>query len=480
MKKQLDSIEFDLSSQERRELWEQLANELESFYAKTESLAVSQPVDTSTVRAFLDSVSMDGSLAPRDAIQHAIAGLSQFAVHTPHPKYFGLFNPRPNFPSILADAITATLNPQLAAWSHSPFAAEVETRLIQELCSRFGYANDAAQGTFTTGGTEANLTAVLCALNDRFEKFSTDGLAGMDRKPVIYCSTEAHHSIHRAARTVGLGSQAVREIATDDSLRMDVQTLEATISRDLQDGFTPLMIVGTAGTTGTGAIDPLPKIAAMCRRFGAWFHVDAAYGGGAALSDKLKTHIEGIEESDSITFDAHKWMSVPMATSVFLTSKRDILAQTFRISTEYMPSDADELGVDDPYSHSIQWSRRFIGLKVYLSLLCFGWKGYEQVVERQSAIAMYLKQQLQSENWHIRNDSPLPIVCFSHPSIDAPNALEELLQAAYKENVGWISTYSIRGTACFRACITNYGTDETHIDEFVRQMSALRDRVGIH
>ena len=133
------------------------------------------------------------------------------------------------------------------------------------------------------------------------------------------------------------------------------------------------MINGTAGTTGTGTIDELNQLSFICKKNNIWFHVDAAYGGGAILSQDLKHQLTGIEKSDSITFDAHKWMSVPMGTSIFLTSKNDILSKTFRITTEYMPKEADKLTITEPFTHSIQWSRRFIGLKVYLPLLFYGW-----------------------------------------------------------------------------------------------------------
>jgi glutamate/tyrosine decarboxylase-like PLP-dependent enzyme len=149
-----------------------------------------------------------------------------------------------------------------------------------------------------------------------------------------------------------------------------LQTIRADINKD--DGYEPLMIVATTGTTGSGAIDPVKTLAQIAARHNCWIHADAAYGGAVVLTEKYKHLLEGIEQADSITFDAHKWLSVPMATSMFLTRHKHILGQTFRIRTDYMPSDDNEIQELGSFGHSIQWSRRFIGLKLYLPLLVFG------------------------------------------------------------------------------------------------------------
>ena len=153
---------------------------------------------------------------------------------------------------------------------------------------------------------------------------------------------------------VGLGYAAVRSIPVDKHLRMDLPVLEQTIAADQAAGHQPFLLIGTAGTTGGGAIDSLTSLADIAQRHDLWFHVDAAYGGAAILDPQLQPFLAGIERSDSITFDAHKWLSVPMGASMFLTSHRDILGQTFRITTDYMPKDAGELTITDPFTHSVQ------------------------------------------------------------------------------------------------------------------------------
>ncbi len=225
-------MNFDLSPQERRETWRLLLQQLETYYAHTPDLPVSPELDREKVVALVERYSLRKAIAPREAIAHVTEGLTKYAVHTPHPMYYGLFNPRAAFPGILADTITATFNPQMAAWSHNPFAVEVENFLVRELGQKFGYPQADIDGVFTSGGAEANLTAVLCALNHHFPDYANAGLIGLGKKPVLYCSAESHHSVIRAGRIAGLGLEAVRLIPADGKQRMQAALLEQQIEKD--------------------------------------------------------------------------------------------------------------------------------------------------------------------------------------------------------------------------------------------------------
>jgi glutamate/tyrosine decarboxylase-like PLP-dependent enzyme len=317
---------------------------------------------------------------------------------------------------------------------------------------------------------------VLCALHYTFPEYDKMGIWGLSGRPVIYCSEEAHHSIDKAAKVTGLGFSSVRSVPMNMALQMDTDSLRSFIQQDLASGKKPFLLVGTAGTTGYGAIDSLPVLSTIAEEFGLWFHVDAAYGGGAVLHRELKTYLNGIEKSDSITFDAHKWMSVPMAASLFLTTHKEILAKTFRINTEYMPKEASEMEVVDPYTHSIQWSRRFIGLKVYLSLLFFGWEGYEEVVGHQSRMGDLLRQKLTEHGWAIKNNTPLPVVCFTDDALqDDPAFAKTLLQRILNSGKSWISLYPVNQIPTFRVCITNYNTSHQEIEELVAEINHQRE-----
>ncbi len=191
----------------------------------------------------------------------------------------------------------------------------------------------------------------------------------------------------------------------------------------------------------------------------------------------MKKAIKGIELADSITFDAHKWFSVPMGAGIYLTKHQEILSRTFSIAADYMPKEGKELGIVDPFSHSIQWSRRFIGLKVYMSLLVAGWQGYEKVISHQAEIGSRLKELLAENDWGIVNETPFPVVCFRGKTTETQSAeyLQNLCGRVVKSGEAWISTISLKPDLfALRACITNYATEELHLRKLLAILSANR------
>lgn len=462
---------FDLFKEGRLEAWKFLTNELETYYDQTASLPVSPKLDQGEITNYVYR-SFEDALEFKDAIKHVVDGLKQFTVHTPHPDYFGLFNPRANFAGIMADTITATFNPQLAAWSHAPFAAEVESNLIVEFGKKFGYNPSDIDGVFTSGGAEANLTAILCALNKSLPDYAKEGLQSVKKKPVIYVSAESHHSFVKATSITGLGLNAIREISVNEHLQMDVNVLEQQIKADIKNNFLPVMIVATVGTTGAGVIDAIGEIAEVASSYNIWLHADAAYGGAIALTEHFKYLLDDIHLADSITFDAHKWMSVPMGAGMLITRHLDILNKTFRVTTDYMPKEASDLQITDPFTHSLQWSRRFIGLKVYFSLLVFGWEGYKQVIEQQIEMGNFLRKKLQNSGWVIYNQTALPVVCFGKKNFE-PNDTLMINKKIIESGKAWLSVYKIKGINTIRACITNYATNEKNIEGLVEVLNGV-------
>ncbi len=318
---------FDLTTEQRAELFEMLLPDLEDYYRSTAELRVTAPLDPEEIQNVVRKADFNHPVEIKEAVNMITGALRKYHVHTPHPRYYGLFNPRPNFPSIIADLITATFNPQLAAWSHSPWASEVENYLISEFGQKIGFNAGETDGVFATGGAEANITAVLCALNNAFPEYLNEGLFILKGRPAIYCSSEAHHSVVRAARISGLGRNSVRIIAADEKGAIRSDELEKTILSDNSEGYIPFMIIGTAGTTGAGSIDDFHSLAQVAKRYSLYFHIDAAWGGAAVLNQETRPWVSGIEKADSVTFDVHKWLSVPMSASMFITRHREILGK---------------------------------------------------------------------------------------------------------------------------------------------------------
>jgi len=394
--------------------------------------------------------------------------LQTWQVQVTHPRYFGLFNPSVMLASVIADTLVAMYNPQLATWSTSPAGNEIERHTLGWLAAKFGLPSNTS-ATFTGGGAEANLSGVVVALTRAFPRYAEQGLRVLAATPALYLTGEAHHSFNKIAHMTGLGRQAVRVVRIDRDLKMDVDDLARQVAQDRSCGFAPFMVIGTAGTTSAGVIDPLSDLALFCRREGLWFHVDAAWGGAAVISPLLRQHLTGIAEADSITCDAHKWFSVPMGAGMFFCQHPDAVAQAFHAAAYYMPRKT--IGpVNDPYTSSVQWSRRFIGLKLFLALAQQGESGYCDMIERQTRMGEFMREALKSAGWRIVNTTPLPVICFTREGLDTAKFLTTLQQ----RQIAWMSEVRLgNGEPVLRACITSFRTTESDIQDVVHEMSLL-------
>jgi glutamate/tyrosine decarboxylase-like PLP-dependent enzyme len=428
--------------------------EIRSLAAKVASDIASGPiaprVTPAEIRAHLATrYDFTTALALDDVIADVEQMLRQWQVHVTHPRHLGHFNPGVTPASVVADTLVAMYNPQLATWGASPAANEIERHTLAWLAAKFGLPADVS-ASFTSGGAEANLSAVIVALTRAFPDYGEHGLRALGAAPVLYVSTEAHDSFGKIAHMTGLGRGAIRTVATDRHLKMDVGDLARRVAEDRRAGFAPFMVVGTAGTTGAGAIDPLPELAQLCRAERLWFHVDAAWGGAAILSPRLRGHLAGIDGADSITCDAHKWFSVPMAAGMFFCRHPEATV--------------------DPYTSSVQWSRRFIGLKLFLALAERGESGYVEMIEHQAYIGDVLRDALRRVGWRIVNASPLPVVCFTRDGLDPAR----FLAALHERQIAWMSEVRLGGgPPVLRACVTSHRTTEADVDRIVSEMARL-------
>jgi glutamate/tyrosine decarboxylase-like PLP-dependent enzyme len=249
---------------------------------------------------------------------------------------------------------------------------------------------------------------------------------------------------------------------------MSVAALKRQVAEDRRNGFAPFMVIGTAGTTAAGVIDPLPELGQFCLNAGLWFHVDAAWGGSAILAPALKHHLAGIEDADSITCDAHKWLSVSMGCGMFFCRHADTVAEAFRADVSYMPG--KKVGpVFDPFTTSAQWSRRFIGLKLFMALAQQGESGYVEMIEHQTRIGHVLRDELRASGWRIVNSTPLPLVCFTREGL----VPADFLAALHRHQIAWMSEARVGDTPVVRACVTSFRTTEQDIKWVVSEMNRL-------
>jgi len=447
-------------------LWLQLIQEIENFPREIRNVRVSPQVSPEEIRAELESrYSFDTPIPLETLTEEAIRLLRAWTVHVTHPRYFGLFNPSVRQASIIADTLVTLYNPQLAAWSHAPAANEVEQLTLRRFARALGIDAQTLHANFTTGGAEANLSAVLGALAQHFPAWSETGLFGLRSRPAIYLTSETHHSFVKVARMTGLGTDVLHEIPMDTRLMMDIDALQSRVHADRVSGWHPLMIVGTAGSTSAGIVDPLDKLAKIATEYGVWFHVDAAWGGSAVLSPQLKAVVSGIEQADSITWDAHKWLSVPMGAGMFFCRHPEAIKHAFAITTSYMPN-AIAGDTVDPYTTTAQWSRRAIGFKVFMALAELGTSGYGELIERQAQMGDYLRERLRQLGWEVVNETMLPVVCFTHPDIrQGLLSTREILQTMYERGHVWISDVVLgKQERVLRACITSFHTTESDIE----------------
>lgn len=459
-------------------VWQELQREAEELAIEMRTLPVVRPVSAVALRGDIESRFNFAAPIALDEITRAVADLFRSShVQVTHPRYFGLFNPSVRNAGIAGDTLAALYNPQLAAWSHAPAANELERLTLRHFTKALGLPLDTTSANFTSGGQEANTSAVLVALADRFPDLARSGLS-VAGDLVIYLTSESHHSFVKIAKMSGLGTRALCHVPVTADFAADVAALRDQIETDLRSGRRPFMIVGTAGTTGGGTIDPLSALADLAAEFKIWFHVDAAWGGAAALVPRLRPALNGIERASSVTWDAHKWLSVPMGAGMFFCRAPEAVRRAFDVSaTSYMPESAGAETID-PYSMTMQWTRRATGLKVFMTLAELGAAGLAEMIDGQARMGDRLRIHLREAGWIIVNESPLPLVCFTHPDIRAGRlTTTDILREVYARGRVWISDAVLGGKErVLRACITSFRTEERDVVALVEEIESVRQR----
>lgn len=306
-------------------------------------------------------------------------------------------------PTLVAELISNALNTAVETWDQSTGATLIEEHLINWICDKTGMPAT-ADGVFTSGGTQSNLMALLLARDAHAEKsqgtnIKLDGVPENIGKYKIFCSEKAHYSIKKNAGVLGMGYNAVVEVETDDAYRMCLEALEEAIEKELASGNIPIAIVATAGTTDFGSIDPLREIAGMAKKYNIWMHTDGAYGGALVVSDHLKTKLEGIEFSDSITIDFHKTLFQPVCSSVFLTRDKQDFKYVSHYADYLNPIETKESPMPNLVVKSLQTTRRFDALKLWFTLKMTGEEVLGKYLEKICQLTQETHQILENDPW---------------------------------------------------------------------------------
>lgn len=449
------------SPDERRRVEALLNNELHAALERIRTGPVTPTIDMDVFRKQLAAFDFDAPRPLYEILHWSIEQLQHGIVQMANPRYFGLFNPGAAFAAQCADRIASHFNPQLASSGSSPVPVALERHVIGAIAHRAGLGAEAT-GHFSTGGSEANYTALICALTAADPGFASDGARAFAGPPTFYTSRDCHVAWLKIAHQCGVGRAALRLVDTDGSGRLDVRALRRAIAEDRVRGAVPVMLIATAGTTGSGMIDPLHPCAEIAEREQLWYHVDAAWGGGALASDRMRGLLSGIEHADSITIDAHKWLATTMGCAMFITTHAGVLSQAFHASTSFMPSSVAGI---DPYLNSVQWSRRFLGLRLFLALGAAGWRGLGAHVERSVEVVERIRGLLLARGWQIVNESALAVLNAVPPS--ALGDVRPLVDRVVASGRAWIAPAVFEGRDVVRICATNGETTQRDVDELI-------------
>jgi aromatic-L-amino-acid/L-tryptophan decarboxylase len=386
------------------------------------------------------------------------------------PAFFGYVLSPPAPVGVAADLLASASGQNLTAWRSAPAATQVEHVAVRWLGELVGFAPDAA-GILVGGGSAANLTALLLALRERGEPDADR------RRAAVYASDETHFSVAKAAGVLGVRH---RSIATDADRRLDVRALREAIDADRRDGLEPFCVVGSAGTTATGAVDPLDAIAAVAAEHGLWFHVDGAYGALAAADPATRPLFAGIDRADSLALDPHKWLYVPVDCGALLVRDPAAQARAFGAAAgEYVRVLADEPAETYAFwDHGIELSRRFRGLKVWMTLRYYGARRIAAAIAEDIAMAEHMAELVRAaDDLELIAGPGLSVCCFRHvpaglpeEGLDAHN--ERLLAALQRDGRVYLSNALLDGRFALRACITNFRTTRADVE---RTLAVVRE-----
>ncbi|MDP9119424.1 MAG: pyridoxal-dependent decarboxylase [Actinomycetota bacterium] len=401
--------------------------------------------------------------------------------HWNHPGFFAYFANSSPAPSIVGEMLTAAINPNGMLWKTSPAATELELVVLDWLRQMLGLP-EGLFGVIQDTASASTLVA-LAAAREAVPGLESRrrGLVGQARLR-LYASEQAHSSIERAGIVLGIGQEGCRAIPVDDRFAMRPEALEAAIREDRAAGLTPFAVVATVGTTSTTSVDPVARIADICEQERLWLHVDAAYGGAAAVLPEMRHHFAGWERADSIVFNPHKWLFVTMDLSVLFTRHRETLQKAFSIVPEYLRT-PEESVAPNLMDYGVSLGRRFRALKLWFVLRAFGTSGIEARVREHIRLAQVFRGWLESDPlFEVNAPSPFSNVCFRihFPGVDdaeADRRVEAVMEAVNASGEAYISHTKLRGRATLRLAVGNIRTEERHVRrayDLIRAEAAAR------
>lgn len=457
-----------MDEKEFRDVGHRVVDLLADYLGHIEEKRVFPDVEPRTTNAlFAEPLPRDPS--PADTVLNELkTKLFPYCTNVGHPGYMGLITPSPNPVGIIADFICSALNQNVGAYSIGPSAVAMERRVVRWLTNLCGYGPKAG-GNLTSGGMMANFIglkvgrdAVTC------DRAQHDGIR---ERCAVYVSEQRHVSLDKAVDCIGLGRSALRTLPTDPNFQVRINALEEAIAQDKNNGIRPVCIVGVFGTTNTGAVDDIPTMRRIADRERMWLHVDAAYGGGMLLSHEWPMRDRGLELADSITIDPHKWFYAPLDAGAVLVKDQERLTASFGIKPSYLTDELDQ--TDERYQyyvHGLEQSRRFRGLKVWMSFKRYGARQIGEWIDNNVRQAKYLYALVEEHSeFEPASSPPMSAICirFKGAEMGEPESKDlhaEVAQRVEQSGLFWISTTELKGKTWFRINPVNFRTRQEHME----------------
>lgn len=410
-----------------------------------------------------------------DVLSHAKKDIFDNSLLCNHPRFFAFVPGPSNFYGVLGDVLASGFNIFTGTWLESSGPSALELSMIDWLCRSVGLPPQSG-GLFVSGGSVANLTGLAVARHDRLDDQTADA--------VIYCSDQVHASVDKALYLLGFGPGQLRRIRTDSDFRLDPDSLRQVIAVDRDQGKRPFCVVANAGSTNTGAVDPLAPLADICKEEGMWFHVDGAYGASAAFGRRSGELLADLGRADSLVLDPHKWMFQPFEIGAVLVRDRDLLAGTFRTSADYM-QDAKTTGQEVNFcDYGIQLSRGFRALKLWVTLQCLGLNAIREAIDRGIVLAEMAEREVRRDDrFEVTSPACLGIVTFRYvgSGMHGSAKLDEINGAIPHEIMATgeavVTSTVLGGRMVLRMCVINPRTSEHDICRTVTVLAEAGDRL---
>jgi aromatic-L-amino-acid decarboxylase len=436
-----------------------------------QSVAEAPPIrvgDPAVLRERLGEPAPEAGSSVDAVLDQLASDVLPFVQHGDHPRFFARI-PGPSNPvGVFADALAAGLNIFVGSWTGGSGPATVELVTLDWLREMFGLPAG-SEGAFVSGGSVATLNALATARTHVLD-------ADEPTRAVTYLSDQAHAACSRALRTLGFADDQIRVLPTQADLRMPVSELRVAVAEDRVAGRRPFAVVATAGTTNTGAVDPLTELADLCHDEGMWMHVDAAYGGPAVICDAGRELLAGIERADSVAIDPHKWLFQPYECGVLLIRHRGALGKAFALHPEYLADVSGRTGEVNFFDRGVQLTRGFRALKLWMTLKIYGLEAIRRGIEHGIHTAERAEELLRSAGWEIATTAQLGIVSFRRGE-DAGRHLRTVTEMQ-AEGVAAVSSTVLHGLTVLRMCTIHPGTSESDLAMTVAALDRAWDRAG--